>query len=491
MSTRRLRDAGVREKILHNEPAWTRPLDWPAIPAVSPGEQVFYGLAFIVDSTSNHVTFQVSGNYTVDWGDGGATENVASGVIATHNYSWAASGLSAITSEGFKLALVKITPNGGNITSIKTDLRPPSLNTHKYHQRWVEVFVNAPYLTSLTFRGTAGAELYSLKVVSIREHAMTSFASLFSTVMGISLVLEFNLAGVTDISRCFIDVGNSLTYLPLLDTSSVVNMSYAFAGLGGIRRIQFTDTSSVENMSYAFIDCYSLEECPNMDTSSVTDMSGTFLATRIEEFPPMNTSLCELFTETFSYNPLLKKAPVIDTSAATDMSFMYSYCPSLLEVPDHSFDQCLNAEGMFLGCQAITHVPDMVLPVCLNCRLMFSENYLLIAVGDIDVSVATDCSNMFGYGAQIKVIGAVNLSSATDLSDFVTYIAPLVRCSAVGIKSDISFYGCKLEATELDEIYNNLATVVGKYINVAYNPGTSGHTPSIATAKGWTVIDSE
>jgi hypothetical protein len=46
---------------------------------------------------------------------------------------------------------------------------------------------------------------------------------------------------------------------------------------------------------------------------------------------------------------------------------------------------------------------------------------------------------------------------------------------------------CKLSPAALDALYTSLPTVTGKTITVTGNYGTSGHTPSIATAKGWTV----
>jgi hypothetical protein len=56
-----------------------------------------------------------------------------------------------------------------------------------------------------------------------------------------------------------------------------------------------------------------------------------------------------------------------------------------------------------------------------------------------------------------------------------------------GTKETISYSACKLSGTELDAIYTNLATVTSKTITVSNNWGTATDTPSIATAKGWTV----
>ena len=57
-----------------------------------------------------------------------------------------------------------------------------------------------------------------------------------------------------------------------------------------------------------------------------------------------------------------------------------------------------------------------------------------------------------------------------------------------GTQYAISYASCVLSAAELDSIYTNLGTAAGaQTITVTGNYGTTGDTPSIATAKGWTV----
>jgi hypothetical protein len=46
----------------------------------------------------------------------------------------------------------------------------------------------------------------------------------------------------------------------------------------------------------------------------------------------------------------------------------------------------------------------------------------------------------------------------------------------------------KLSGPALNEIYTALPTVTAQTITVTGNYGVAAHTPSIATAKGWTVV---
>jgi hypothetical protein len=54
-------------------------------------------------------------------------------------------------------------------------------------------------------------------------------------------------------------------------------------------------------------------------------------------------------------------------------------------------------------------------------------------------------------------------------------------------KVSIDYNNCNLSATALDAIYTALPTVSAKTIKITSNWGAATDTPSIATAKGWTV----
>lgn len=65
---------------------------------------------------------------------------------------------------------------------------------------------------------------------------------------------------------------------------------------------------------------------------------------------------------------------------------------------------------------------------------------------------------------------------------------PSLKVGALaGTAATISYLNCQLSATELNNIYTNLGTVVGQTITVTGNYGNTGDNPAIATAKGWTV----
>jgi hypothetical protein len=98
---------------------WIRPTDWLQIPSIGEGEEVAYFLLAIFNDDSNNWAIKISGDYTVDWGDGAPTEDIASGVQAEHTYDYSTISDNTLSVRGYKQVLVKIIPQvGNNLTAI-------------------------------------------------------------------------------------------------------------------------------------------------------------------------------------------------------------------------------------------------------------------------------------------------------------------------------------------------------------------------------------
>ena len=123
-----------------------------------------------------------------------------------------------------------------------------------------------------------------------------------------------------------------------------------------------------------------------------------------------------------------------------------------------------NANYLFFGCSSLQTVPALNTSSGTNFTGMFSACYALQTVPVLDTSSGTNFSTMF-QGCY-----------ALQWSD------------VYGGKYAISYATANLSAAALDNIYTNLGTAAGaQTITVTGNWGTAGHTPSIATAKSWTV----
>jgi hypothetical protein len=165
----------------------------------------------------------------------------------------------------------------------------------------------------------------------------------------------------------------------------------------------------------------------------------------------INTINCIYLGSLFRHCYSLEKGPALDASSATDMTYMYESCQSLQYIPTMTSPKCTNYNNFASSCYNLHKAPTMALS-----------------------SVSTNNNSMFG-----------SCYSLVDGSGITNSIV------------SIHFDTCNLSGPSLDAIYTNLPTVSGKNINVATNwgsvsTGSAGtynapHTPSIATAKGWTV----
>ena len=98
---------------------------------------------------------------------------------------------------------------------------------------------------------------------------------------------------------------------------------------------------------------------------------------------------------------------------------------------------------------------------------------------------------MFQNCSSLQTVTALNASAVTssdNLGNIFASCPSLSRIAATGFIYTFSVANCKLSAAALNEIYTNLPTVTGQTFTVTGNWGTENDYPSIATAKGWTVI---
>ena len=236
----------------------------------------------------------------------------------------------------------------------------------------------------------------------------------------------------------------SLRSVPLFNTSAVTNMSSMFAGCITLTTVPLFNTSAVTNMSTMFSSCVSLTSVPLFNTSAVTNMSNMFTnCSSLTSVPLFNTSAVTNINSMFNACSSLTSVPLFNTSAVTNMSNMFTNCSSLTSVPLFNTSAVTSMGSMFNGCSALTTIPALVSSVVTAAGL---------------AGIFTSC---------------VSLSSAP----------------FSGTNQNISYANCKLSAAALNAIYTGLSSSgTGKTITVTGNWGTATHDPSIATAKGWTVV---
>ena len=203
--------------------SWTRPADWPQLPSL--GAQEFAGLYAVYNDGSNFIALSASGNYTVDWGDGSATVNYSAGATALYNYSYSASGLGPLTSEGYKTAIVKVTPQAGqNLTAFSLQVKHTQSGLGAYRPPWLDVTINGANLTSISIGGGIMTLGLLQRATIVTTGTITNFNSMFYACYSLQSIPLFNTAAGTNFSNMF----NSCTSLGLATLSGTTyTISYS------------------------------------------------------------------------------------------------------------------------------------------------------------------------------------------------------------------------------------------------------------------------
>lgn len=183
-----------------------------------------------------------------------------------------------------------------------------------------------------------------------------------------------------------------------------------------------------------------------------------------------------------------------DFSNCNNAQGAFNGCTSLIEIqlPASGFASNANFNNMFANCISLTNIDLSPLDVSnvTNMSSMFirCNSMRQVTLTGWDTSAVLDVSSMFLNCHALQKLPELNFSAVTNFASFVFACSSLVSMKATGISRTISFSNCSLGPYALDEIYTNLATVVGQTITVSGNYGTATDNPSIAIAKGWTVV---
>lgn len=428
------------------EPTWTRPTDWIAVPDLLPEDDKIYLLNHIKpNTTTNYIAFICTGNYTVDWGDGN-TENVASGVKAQHQYDFDTI-TSDLTLDGFKQVITTITPNGGSLLTVSFDCKHneivvPYLSANNP----IELKINCPSMTDLAINGywySIGYLTFLTRLV-IGEHNLNNTTG----------ILNGNSPGTLD---------GYFAYLPNL--KEVV--------LGG----SYNLITSVNSMFQA---------CRVLTNFIVPDTS-------------LDWSSCTYFGFMFDscYNLKSDQLPLLDTSGGLNFTCMFTGCYSIETVPHFNTISATDMSYMFRNCYALAVVPEFNTSSVTDMSNMFLNTNRLSILPNFDTSSVTDMTEIFSGSsesiqAKSKISPSWNLTSISANATMPTInYGNVTTVNFTNIKHNFNVAGCLLDRDNIVNVFNNLATVVGKTVTVSGNPGVPNLTTGdllIATSKGWTVV---
>ena len=236
-----------------------------------------------------------------------------------------------------------------------------------------------------------------------------------------------------------------------------VDLTGAFGNMLNITTVPHFDTSNVTTMAHMFRNCSSLTTVPQLDTSSVTTTAHMFRdCPSLTTVPEFNTSNVTTMINMFAGCSSLATVPQLDTGSVTTMASMFYDCSSLATVTQLDTSSVTTMTSMFMGCRALTEVPAL------------------------DMSLVTT-----NHSATTNPFGQLGTTS----TQINTQLQSCTRFRAFGATRTFGINGTLMGAEALNELMTNLGTAVsGATLNIQHNPGSATCDPSIATAKGWTVL---
>lgn len=426
---------------------WVRPADWLPLPTVTAGEAKFVGLVAVYPGDSNWVViFHNGGHSWINWGDGSAVQFGINGTLSTHRYTYDSLPSNTTTSEGYRQAIVSLTPQAGQTLSTfqlnqaMASFGPASNAT----SLWLDIAMALPSITTLDISGTGAPA---------------------------RLLQRFTWVGTSPVLATLANVfGNAVSL-------RVVDVPAAFTGVA-------------TTMAGMFNGCDALRTAPALNTATVTSFSQTFLSCRqLTSVPLYDMTAATTTANMFANCPALRTVPDNTTTGnVLTMASMFSSCLSLITAPMLNTVKVTSFASMFNDCRLLRTVPLYNMAATgINCTSMFASSGLVVAPF-LDTVNVTNFTTMFQSCTFLQAVPLLNAAAGTVFTNMFQACFSLAIGAISGPRFTISYASCKMSGAQLDAVYNNLASgVTGQTVTVSGNWGSPSDTPAIATAKGWTV----
>lgn len=357
---------------------WARPADWPAMPTTA--ANTIHALAMVSDHGSNLAAIRMttsSGTWSIDWGDGTSSTGVASNVTAEHAYDFADGDLPAVTSRGYKVAVVTVTADSGNFTGVNTTVAPTG--TAGAVPPWLEMQINGSAITSLLIYAMRSCE----HIDFVATGTVTSF-QLASSPFLQKITRHGSLySNLTTMASMF----NGCTRLPRIDltglSTSITSMVSAFQACTRLSELVFpagTLGSSLTDITNMCNGCTLLRSVtlPAGAFSNVLTATSAFTGTQSLEsmlFPSGALAAATGLSFLFSGSGGLRYVEFVSAlTAVTTIASLFLSCTSLKRVKFAAggFGSLATTTNAFLGCPSLSRIENCSIPVSFSvasCRL--------------------------------------------------------------------------------------------------------------------------
>lgn len=441
-----------------------RPTEWLPI-EIYKGEQAVQVLTHVDPAETAGVSFAVTcaGGYKVDWGDGSSVEMFASDAVAFHSYAGSALPAETLTSDGKRQAAAKITPQLGSsvLTRCKIEKVPSGVDGT------VEIVAGPKTLEGVGPLENSFSTSINVRHIEMLTPVTFNFPYAFTSLSKLERVTGNISLGQSSAVGMFKNC-SSLTTVPQLDTKNVTDFTEMFRSCRKLEDIPQLDTSNGTDFTFMFFSCQLMTTFPQLDTSKGTIFNSMFYdCSSMMVAPDLDTSNGTDFKDMFNRCTALTTVPQLDTSNGTIFTTMFYNCSVLAEIPQLDTGKGIEFNNMFYMCESLKTIPQLNTGNGVNFRSMFFNCYALTNLPSLDMRNGT------GFGSL--------LSGCKALVEFLPY----------GIRYSLSVSGSQLDAAALNTLFTNLGTAAdaAQKITITGTPGAASCDRSIATAKGWTVIE--
>jgi len=437
---------------------WTRPGDWLTLPTVTSTDQKFAGLLAITNDTTNYIALSATvsaGTYTVDWGDGSATQTFASGATAQKVFDYASISAATTTTQGFRQTIITVTATTGNLTGVNLQVKyvnVPALGA--YAAKWLDIIVGSPNMTSMT----VGAVTLIVGMSWLQQYKLMSTASTFTTLTfngcsRLQSVPTLNFSNIT--LNTYNGLGffqgcSSLQVAPSIDCTKFSSMSQFFYNCQNLRSVpNYSTSTNNTNCSNMFFQCYNLRSIEALDVSKVTTTLSMFGGcTSLTTLPPLNFStLLTITTTMFDGCFSLQSVPLFNTINVTNTQNMFRSCASLRSVPLYNLANSVTVDGMFSTCSNLQSAPAFNFSKATSFANMFNACRNLQSTGAFTTTSALlSVLSMFNSCNRLTSVGLFNTVGVTAFDTWFYLCGSLTTLPAfdytAGLTFTSTFNGC-------------------------------------------------
>ncbi len=254
------------------------------------------------------------------------------------------------------------------ITNTGGDFVLRSNGTVNYTVNWGDGNSESSTSNALTHTYTAGDYTITIDSDDAYPPYFAYNASDLEQITSVTIGADANLG--TNIDSAWWGANNMTSFVCPFDvTSNITSVQRTWQNCS-FPSFPLIDTSSVSTVWFAWFGCSSLTSFPLLDTSSVTVFQGTWWnCTNLTSFPLIDTSSGINFQYTWKDCSNLTSFPSIDTSSAAALSYTWNGCSSLTSFPviDLSGTINLNISNAWSGCTSLTTFPVLDYSNVLYC----------------------------------------------------------------------------------------------------------------------------